>query len=87
MPTTAAGKAQVSGHDVVEVISEQEMLEKVADKERQENAAVTQPGRLVARHSMRSDGGSILVGTKRGIETTLKTVTVDTKTIPASSPM
>lgn len=84
MPTTAAGKAQISGHDVVEVVSEQEMLKKTAEKERQENAAMIQPGKLVARQGMRSDGGSMLVGTKRGIETTLKTVTVDTRIITQS---
>lgn len=84
MPTTAAGKTQISGHDVVEVVSEQEMLKKAAEKERQEDAAMTQPGKLVARQGMRSDGGSMLVGTKRGIETTLETTIAGTRTITRS---
>lgn len=53
------------------------MLKKVADKQRQEHAAVMQSGRLVARQSMQSD------------ETTLKRIALDTKTVTqsASSPI
>lgn len=70
MPTSATGKAKISGHDVVQVISEQDLLKKVADNERQENAAVIQPSRLVARQN---------------IETTFKTVVdVDTRSITRS---
>lgn len=84
MPTTAAGKAQISGHDVVEVVSEEDLLKKEADKERQENATVLQCGKLVARQSMWSKDEDPSVGTKRLIETTFKTVIVDTRTITQS---
>lgn len=68
--TTAAGSAKISGHDVVEVVSEEKVKEMIAkdkkkkemaDKKKEQDIAdkglPQEAARLVARQSMGTDGG------------------------------
>jgi hypothetical protein len=97
--TAAAGSAKISGHDVVEVVSEEKVKEMIAkDKKKKEMAekkkekGIADKGlpqdaaRLVARQSMGTDGG-FTTGGKRATEDTIipPDTTLRSKTRYASS--
>jgi hypothetical protein len=97
--TTAAGSAKISGHDVVEVVSEEkvkeiiakdkknkEMAEKKKEKDIVDRGLPQDAARLVARQSMGTDGG-FSTGGKRATEDIiiLPDTTLRSKTRHASS--
>jgi hypothetical protein len=75
--TTAAGSAKISGHDVVEVVSEEKVKEVIAKDEKEKEIAAKKKekdiadkglpqdaARLVARQSIGTDGGFSTGGKK-----------------------
>ena len=82
--TTAAGAAKISGHDVVEVMTEQKMQELIAMEKRKKELAEKQKQkdiadrghRIAARHVAReSIEASVDAATPPPVRTTLMTIT------------